>query len=223
MAAPVPPAPGAPPVPAEPVDPSSAGSQSSASPYNWIYKKLVTDPDDAVGAIAYVLYKRDKIAFIEATVSTHARLPTPDELKVFHTQTCMPAKIESYRAQAQQLAEAFLNAGLAQRMHDFEDEVRESVLNQNVSAVLVELKSKRSFMAWLGDIVGNLGVNMLTIIVIGALFGGYQALAKFNANVEKIANVPVATELSAPVANQSPGPATTQPPAPGAIEPRPAK
>ncbi|CUI07714.1 hypothetical protein BN2497_10205 [Janthinobacterium sp. CG23_2] len=78
-------------------------------------------------------------------------------------------------------------------------------------------------MAWLGDIVGNLGVNMLTIIVIGALFGGYQALAKFNANVEKIANVPVATELSAPVANQSPGPATTQPPAPGAIEPRPAK
>lgn len=204
-AAPVPPAPGTSPAPL----PSSAGTPPAASPYNWIYKELVDDPDDAVGAIAYVLYKRDKIAFIEATISTHRRVPTPDELKVFHTQTCEPAQIKAYRAQAQQLAEVFLNSGLTQRMREFENEIRESVLNQNVSAVLSELKSKKSLIAWFGDIVGNLGVNMLTIIVIGALLGGYQALAKFNANVEKIANVPVPPE--APVQK------LTEPPPPNAI------
>ena len=196
VATPSHPASGAP-VPASPGVPLSTGTQSSTSPYNWIYKELVKDPDDAVGAIAYVLYKRDKIAFIEATFSTYSRNPTPDELKVFHTQTCLPAKIETYRAQAEQLAEAFLNAGVAKRVQDFEDEVRESVLNQNISAVLDELKSRKSFRAWVGDVVGNLGVNILTIVVIGALLGGYQAVAKFNANIEKIANVPAIAEPSA--------------------------
>ncbi|NHZ97830.1 hypothetical protein [Massilia sp. CCM 8734] len=215
MAGPVPPAPSTPSVPAAPAAPPAAGVSPAASSYNWIYKELVNDPNDAVGAIAYVLYKRDKIAFIEATISAHGRLPTPDELKVFHTQTCELTKIATYRAQAQQLAEAFLNAGVAQRMQEFEDEVRESVLNQNMSAVLAELKSKKNLLAWLGDIVGNLGVNILTIIVIGALFGGYQAMAKFNANVEKIANVPVVTE--------TPAPKLTQPPPSGVIQPEPVK
>lgn len=193
-AAPVPPAPG---VPSDPAAPT-VDNLPATSPYNWIYKELVNDPDDAVGAIAYVLYKRDKIALIEATIAAHGRAPTPDELKVFHKQTCDPAKIQAYRAHAQQLANAFLNSGLTQRMRDFENDIRESVLNQNVSAVLVELKSKKSLGAWFGDIVGNLGVNMLTIIVIGALLGGYQALAKFNANVERIANVPVPAEAPTP-------------------------
>jgi hypothetical protein len=205
-AAPVPPAPGTPSLPAPPSE-----TLPATSPSNWIYKELVNNPDDAVGAIAYVLYKRDKIAFIEATLSAHRRVPTSDELKVFHTQTCEPAKILAYRAHAQQLANAFLNSGLAQRMREFEDEIRESVLNQNVSAVLVELKSKKSLGAWFGDIVGNLGVNMLTIIVIGALLGGYQALAKFNANVEKIANVPMMTETPASNVTQLPRPDVNKP------------
>ena len=33
--------------------------------YNWVYKELVQGPDDVVGALAYVLYKQQKIAFIE--------------------------------------------------------------------------------------------------------------------------------------------------------------
>ena len=106
----------------------------------------------------------------------------------------MPAALEAYHTQANQLVDAFLNAALVPRMREFEDEVRESVLNQNVSAVLSELKSKKRFVAWAGDIVGNPGVNVLTILIIGALLGGYQALAKFNANIEKIANVSPSTE-----------------------------
>lgn len=173
---------------------ASAIAGNAGVPYSRIYKLLVTDTSDAVGAIAYILYKRDKIAFIEATLAAHRRAPPADELKVFHTQSCMPAALAAYHTQANQLVDAFLNAALVPRMREFEDEVRESVLNQNVSAVLSELKSKKRFVAWAGDIVGNLGVNVLTILIIGALLGGYQALAKFNANIEKIANVSPSTE-----------------------------
>ena len=33
--------------------------------YNWIYKALVKDSNDVHGAVAYVLYKNEKIAYIE--------------------------------------------------------------------------------------------------------------------------------------------------------------
>jgi len=161
---------------------ASAVAASAGVPYSRIYKLLVTDTSDAVGAIAYILYKRDKIACIEATLATHGRAPTADELKVFHPQSCMPAALEAYHTQANQLVEAFLNAALVPRMREFEDEVRESVLNQNMSAVLSELKSKKRFVAWAGDIVGNPGVNVLTILIIGALLGGYQAAAAVKAS-----------------------------------------
>ncbi|MPQ58357.1 hypothetical protein [Duganella sp. FT27W] len=186
------------------VSPPASGVVGSS--HSLIYQQLVTDSNDAVGAIAYVLYKRDKIAFIEATYTAHGRAPNADELKVFHTQSCMLPVLEGYRTQAKQLGEAFLSAGLANKMRDFEDEIRESVLNQNVSAVLSELKSKKRFVAWAGDIVANLGVNVLTILIIGALLGGYQALAKFNANVEKLANVPPATEPAPVPPSEKPTP-----------------
>jgi hypothetical protein len=173
--------------------PSPAGAPSTSA-YNWVYKELVTGPNDAVGAIAYALYKQDKIAFIEATIATHGQQPTDAELKVFHTQTCVPAKIDAYRTQAEQLGQAFLNAGLKQRVLAMEEEVRESVINQNVSTVLAEIKAKKTFVAWLGDMAASLGVNIATILVIGALLGGYQALARFNSVLEKLSNVPAAAE-----------------------------
>lgn len=193
--------------------PASSGSDAATHAYNWIYKELVTSPDDAVGAIAYMLYKRDKIAFIEATHVTHRRAPTPDELKVFHNQTCNQLKIEAYRAHAEQLAEAFLNAGLKERIEQIEEEVRESVLNQSVQAITSELKARKGIWAWVGDVVGNLGVNIATILVIGALLGGYQAIAKFNANVEKIANVPGGDTAASPVPAGKPTAVPDSPPA----------
>lgn len=144
--------------------------------------------------MAYVLYKQDKIGFIEATSSAHGRAPTDDELKVFHTQTCVPAKIEEYRAQALQLWDASLKIVVKNKLQEVETQVREGILNENVLAVLGELKAKRGARAWFADIFANLGVNIATILVIGALLGGYQALAKFNSNVEKLANVPTAPE-----------------------------
>lgn len=209
MTPPVPPGAGAP-SPLPPPGPAPAGTPGPGAPtpppagapstsgYNWVYKELVTGPNDAIGAIAYTLYKQDKIAFIEATIATHGRQPTDDELKVFHTQTCVRAKIDAYRAQAEQLGQAFLNAGLKQRILAFEDDVRESVINQNVSAVLAEIKARKGFFAWVGDMISSLGVNIATIIVIGALLGGYQALARFNTAVERLSNVPAAAESTEP-------------------------
>lgn len=203
---------------AQPTTPTLAPDAAPASQptpaYNWVYKELVKDPNDVVGAVAYALYKQDKIAFIEATVATHNRQPTDDELRVFHTQTCVQAKIGAYLAQAEQLGQAFLNAGLAKRIVSYEEEVRESVINQNVSAVLTELKARKGIVAWLGEMVSSLGVNVATILVIGALLGGYQALSRFNSILEKLSKIAVVEEPEKATAAPSALPAPANPLAP---------
>lgn len=169
-----------------------------------MYRQLVTDPNDAVGAFAYVLYKQEKIAFIEAIKQAQGRDPTSEELRTFHVQTCTQPRIESYIKSAEQLASDFLNAGLKKHLEDFEEEIRESVISQKVDAVTAELQAKRGPLQWFADIVSNLIVSLATILVVGLLLGGYQAISKFNSNVEQV--LKLAPPETAPTAAPSPAP-----------------
>lgn len=180
-----------------PIAPAGAASpcpatQSDDPAYNWIYRQLVIDPNDAVGAFAYVLYKREKIEFIEATRTRHQRNPSPEELCAFHMQTCTRARLDSYRKNAELLAQAFLNAALKARIEQYEIDVRESVLSKGLDAITAEMRAKKTWGQWARDVLGNLGLNVLTILVVGALLVGYQALGRFNASIEEAANLPAA-------------------------------
>lgn len=159
--------------------------------------------------MAYVLYKQDKIGFIEATATAHGRAPTDDELKVFHAQTCDPAKIQEYRAQAMQLWDASLKIVVKNKMQEFEATVQAGIVNGNVLAVLAELQSKRGARAWFADIFANLGVNVATILLVGFLIGGYQTLSNLNTALEKISNIPSASEASSGGSAPANGPAST--------------
>lgn len=154
--------------------------------YSWIYRQLVTNPNDAVGAFAYILYKQEKIAFIEAIKAAQQREPTPDELHTFHTQACTQPRIDSYLRDAEQLTSEFLRAGLKKRLEDFEEEIRESVLSQKIDAISNELKARKGGKQWVADIAASLIVSVAAILVIGALLVGYQAISRFNTFLEQM-------------------------------------
>lgn len=158
--------------------------------YNWIYQTLVPDSSDAVGAFAYVLYKQEKIAFIRAVLATHNRSPSDAEMQAFHMQTCTQPRIDSYLKNAELLAQGFLNAGMKAQIERYETELRESVLSKGFASITAEMQARKSWAAWLREVIGNLGVNLATILLIGFLLGGYQALNKFNTNIERVANLP---------------------------------
>lgn len=162
---------GAPASAAEPAPPAAARAAPADSPYNWIYDQLVTDVNDAVGAFAYLLYKREKIEFVEAIRCQRGREPTIEEMRAFHTQTCTQSRIESYRKNAELLVQAFLSAALKTRVTQYEVEVRESVLSKGLDAIAAEIRAKKTLGQWARDILGNLGLNVLTIVVVGALLG----------------------------------------------------
>jgi hypothetical protein len=148
--------------------------------YNKVYESLVTGPDDAVGAFAYVLYKQHKVKFIKDFESRNRRLPTPEEMEAFHHQNCLDTQLQGYKERGETLAQAFLNAGLAEHISRIEDEVRMSALSERFKGVETRLDEKKNLTSWFRDIGTNVVVNILTVLVVGAIFLGSKAWSDFN-------------------------------------------
>lgn len=166
--------------------------------YNWIYKALVNGPNDVHGAVAYVLYKNEKIAYIEHFAKEKDRQPDSNDLAEFHRMTNLPGRLESYREQADRLLEEFLEAMLATRIQvdqdafkqahlstlirDTESDIRthiqssESVIKAEVSKVQRALDSGKGIGGWFKDLGINLLVNVLTVVLIGLAVVGSTRL-----------------------------------------------
>lgn len=88
--------------------------------YNFIYTDLVENDADLLGMIAYALYKRQKIEFIQGR---RERLgDDPDEADLAHFNAISNSRFqqETYRNQAGKLAEDFLNTSLEGRAQELE-------------------------------------------------------------------------------------------------------
>lgn len=159
------------------------------NPYNNIYQELVRDNGDAVGIFAYALYKQHKIAFINKVINDEQRDPTPDELSNFHRSTMTQHAIDGYRVQGESLVLAFLNESLAQRVKDIQSDVEDSVIGVQLKNIQSQLDSKKTLAGWIRDVSGNLAVNFLTILIIGAIILGYNAIGEFNKKAEMTAKL----------------------------------
>lgn len=178
--------------------------------YNNIYEKLTADPDDLVGALAYIIYKQQKVEFCKNTSSGN---PSRTEIEQFHAIASMETSLAAYRSQAEALAQAFLNAGLDDLVQRTEDETRRDVLYKHMlnlnsglqsqlNTINQTLAGKRTVVGWLRDVGGNLIVNVLTILVIGAAVLGYNTLGKVQQRTEK--EVGLGASEAASAASSSP-------------------
>lgn len=94
--------------------------------YSWIYKDLVEDEGDIIGAIAYSIYKSRKIEYIRQYEAEHGRPPNDDELAEFNRAAKLPGQIEDYRSKAERYIDEFLEAVLAERIRVAEQELLKS-------------------------------------------------------------------------------------------------
>jgi hypothetical protein len=172
--------------------------------YNWIYKKLINGDDDVVGAIAYFLYKRQKVAFIEAYKAEHgSQGPDDAALKGFHLSTDNENARDGFRIQAETILTNFLNQVLSdqlkqategikkslyvQVMRDVEEKIRREIdlakdaVNGEVRQISATLSERKGIFGWGRDILSNVLVNVITVIIIGAAVIGFGAFDTFNA------------------------------------------
>ena len=80
-----------------------------AKHYNFIYEELVRYDGDMVGRIAYSLYKREKIAFIEQYKKANdGRDPSTKDFDNFHATCHNPERIRMYRNEALAMLQDFM-------------------------------------------------------------------------------------------------------------------
>lgn len=132
---------------------------SQGEGYNFIYSKLVEDPDDILGIIAYSFYKQQKIEFIKAFIDQEKRSPTDEELRVFYVTSNSPASITSYRTKAEVLSREFIDAVVGEQIQEIQRASDEELTKR--------IKSLKSNF-WPG-VAQNVFSSLLFVILIGAI------------------------------------------------------
>lgn len=139
--------------------------------YNWIYKELVKSKNDVSGALAYVLYKNDKIAYIESFAKDHDRQPSQEDLVEFTRMTNLPGALDAYRDRAELLLEDFLDNALTEQLNQFRQQIRDDAV---VKAV------KKSTLR---SIAENLAAGLLSTLIT---FGFVLIVWMYNVGPSKI-------------------------------------
>lgn len=127
--------------------------------YNFIYSKLVDDPSDILGKIAYSFYKQQKIEFIADYKKRFSKEPTQEALEVFHLTSNSAAAISSYRTKAETLAKGFAEAVFHEQLKENKDRLERELVEK--------VKSIRPAF-WLG-VVQSLIASLLFVLLIGVI------------------------------------------------------
>jgi hypothetical protein len=135
--------------------------------YSFIFKDIVEDDDDFVGMVAYTLYKRQKIEWIEKFQADHGRRPTDDEIENgFARFSVMPSQLQSYREQAVQILDMFLDQALYAKV----EEARESIRDD----AIVKAVGKSFTQGVLENLVAGLAAALFTLGASGLVWVALQ-------------------------------------------------
>lgn len=139
-----------------------------------MYERLVSNPEDVLGALAYTAYKQHELEVMNAIVAEHGRAPTDEEVEQFFLAASAPTMIEMYIQRAQRLIQEFLDITLQGRSSEIENKFRTTSIGVSLQAIRATQLEKRTWKGWLTDLMGNLAVNFLTILLIAAVIFGYR-------------------------------------------------
>ena len=144
--------------------------------YNEIYSNLVKNDSDAIGKVAYAIYKKDKLVWIEnKKLELKKDVITNDELKPFHELKNTKTEINRYR----KLAEDVLDNSLR------------IMFNNWLKDVSKKIKPTRTQEVWNGvykTIIIIIIVNILTFFILSTKFSVEEVYLLFTgkAKITKI-------------------------------------
>ncbi|UYY88127.1 hypothetical protein [Alcaligenes sp. SMD-FA] len=147
------------------------------SNYNFIYRQLVKAPNDVVGALAYALYKHEKVEYIAKFKQQHNNAdPSDKELAHFHLTSTTEARIGSYQQSAEALLNNFLTEVLTEAIEHHQEQVEQSMYMRALRRAKVDIgkqiDSKHSFLrgVWQNVIAGF----VTTLITFGIILGAWM-------------------------------------------------
>jgi hypothetical protein len=140
--------------------------------YNFIYSKLVEKETDLIGHIAYSLYKKSKVDFIEKKKSEGVSL-TDEDLIPFNEFSSSEGSIESYRIKAELIMQSFLENVLEEELKSY----KEQAIEQQ-SEILKKIIKPLTSGFWLNFLSGLLSAFAFALILAAIAF-----IIKFNGSI----------------------------------------
>lgn len=162
--------------------------------YNFIFNQIVENDDDFVGSLAYVLYKRNKIEYIEQYKKEHGKEPELAELRKWQKSECAKSKLENYKKLAEQKTTAFVNSLQGQKdkqllkrqteistslreLKDKEKQLKEKEKSLRLREQYCHVKQKGQFgKGVLQSLVASFIFLLLSILILMSLNGNADIL-----------------------------------------------
>ncbi len=158
----------------------SANDDESVVEHNVMYEKLVENPDDIVGQLAYCMYKQSKQQYLQQFASRNKRQPSDAEVRNHVHCAELPA-VDMYKDTANNLFNDYLAQAIQDKLDEMEEQYKaelwlfikrhkpESKFEQFLHG------SKALFFGGIGGVVGN---ALTTLIVILVLFGAASSVTR---------------------------------------------
>lgn len=160
-------------------------SQTRNPKYSWVFQELTKNDQgqfNLESIVAYTIYKKHKIDFINQIKTQYQRDPEDQEWQIFHTQCELPSSLQGYRNQATIVVSQLLNVALGTEIEALEEQaLLESIVNTKLTIIEGHINEKQGVSWWFSEVGKNFLVNILTIFSIGGF-------ATFVLNFDKVSN-----------------------------------
>lgn len=103
--------------------------------FNFIYTKLVQADEDLVGLIAYGIYKKHKIEFIEKIKADTGHAPTEDECQTFYFTCTTDSQLEHYRMQAEAMLSETISSIAREELTNYERDMYKNFKSEIKSCI----------------------------------------------------------------------------------------
>ncbi len=140
--------------------------------YNHVYSLLIKENEDIVGHIAYSLYKKEKVEYIQKHIDEGTPL-TDIELIPFNEISSTDSSIESYRTKADILLQGFIENVLEETIADIEQQAinKQSEILSNIVKPLTP------------TFLGNVGAGIVSAFIFAILLAVLAFILQFQGTV----------------------------------------
>lgn len=127
--------------------------------YNYIFSKLVENEHDLIGTIAYGIYKKHKVEFVQKIKDEEKREPTMEECKSFIAASTTESQLENYRNQASVIFADAAGDMIKEEVMRFERDMLRNYKKEITACLPSNWKS-----VWLGVISGVVSAFLFALI-----------------------------------------------------------
>jgi hypothetical protein len=89
--------------------PGKEQNKNDHTNHNFFFSQIVANDNDFIGFVAYTIYKKNKIEYIEQFKKDNSRPPTDEELLKWQYEECTNSKKKNYRSLTENKVNKFIN------------------------------------------------------------------------------------------------------------------